>query len=871
MKLVKGGSLAATLLQRPDPATDRGRLLAVFEAVCQAVGYAHAHRVLHRDLKPANVMVGAFGEVQVMDWGLAKVLGEPAAAAADPLGTEPTRAWTEISPAPESGSHTQAGSLVGTPAFIPPEQAGGEVERVNERSDVFGLGALLAVILTGQPPYVGATAESVRLMAVRGQLEDCFARLDACGAEPELVALCKHCLAFEPADRPRDAGAVAAAVAGLRAAAEERARAAERDRAAAAVRAAEQRHRRRWQVTAAALVVLALAGGVLGLGLHLRAQAQANADLEAKNAALAAANERERQRFQLALDAIGLFTDDVSQDLLLKQKEFEGLRTRLLRNAAAFHGKLEAHLKDQRDPASRAALGRAYFELGELTEKIGSKAEALALHRKALAIRRELAAGGGAGAETPLDVARSLGGLGKVLLKTDDVAGALRVLEEQRTLATALAAELKTDAARAVLAQSHNNLGDALVKSGKMAASLVSHRTARALLQELADAHPTNTAFQHDLAHSHFVIGNTLSFTGEMAEGLASFQAARAIFQKLADAHPAVTEFQSALAKVHSNTGFVLWETGKPAEALASVRAAQALARELADAYPAVSQFQFSLAHSHFVIGIRLVDLGKPAQGLTSLRTARARFQKLADDHPTYTRFQRYPAVSDLYIGKVLLATGEPAEALAMAEAARALVQKLADDHPTWTHRSELAICHIDLADVHRSLGRRDEARAGYLAAIALAEQLTREQPLVPLHFSLQARALRRLGLTRLADGDAAGAAGATRRALGLFNGLPTRSGEEWFETACCHAALATLAGRDGAGVPAAEGAAQANQALSLLRKAALDMSYRNAGAFRTETALDGLRDRADFRDLLAEIEALNQAEAAKDRDAGTR
>src|SRR5262249_11259421 len=152
----------------------------------------------------------------------------------------------EVGPT-QAGSHTQAGSLVGTPAYIPPEQAVGQIERVNERSDVFGLGAILAVILTGKPPYVGSTFDSVRGQAVRGKLEDCFARLDASGAEPELVALCKECLAFEPADRPADAGAVAAAVAGLRAAADERARRAELERvrvegeqATALARAAER-------------------------------------------------------------------------------------------------------------------------------------------------------------------------------------------------------------------------------------------------------------------------------------------------------------------------------------------------------------------------------------------------------------------------------------------------------------------------------------------------------------------------------------------------------------------------------------------------------------------------------------------------------
>ena len=142
MKLIKGSTLETILKYRPGPSAGGGTAvggLAIFEAVCQAVGYAHAHRVIHRDLKPANVMVGAFGEVQVMDWGLAKVLGEGKVGTTDAPSADETQAWTQVSPALESGSHTQAGSLIGTPAFIPPEQAAGEIERVNERSDVFGL------------------------------------------------------------------------------------------------------------------------------------------------------------------------------------------------------------------------------------------------------------------------------------------------------------------------------------------------------------------------------------------------------------------------------------------------------------------------------------------------------------------------------------------------------------------------------------------------------------------------------------------------------------------------------------------------------------------------------------------------------------
>jgi serine/threonine protein kinase len=230
MKLIRGATLDRLLEDRPDPAADRGRFVAVFEQVCQAVGYAHAHGVVHRDLKPANVMVGAFGEVQVMDWGLAKVLAgrQGARPEADP---EATAAGTEVRPLRDSEDLlTQAGSVLGTPAYMPPEQALGAVHEIDRRSDVFGLGGILAAVLTGRPPFVGETAETTRVMAARGEVGHCFTRLEGCGADPGLAALAKRCLAPRREDRPADAGEVAWAVAQLRAAADERARRAELDR-----------------------------------------------------------------------------------------------------------------------------------------------------------------------------------------------------------------------------------------------------------------------------------------------------------------------------------------------------------------------------------------------------------------------------------------------------------------------------------------------------------------------------------------------------------------------------------------------------------------------------------------------------------------
>jgi serine/threonine protein kinase len=156
MKLIKGNTLADLLRARPDPSHERDRFVGVFEQVCQAVGYAHAHGVVHRDLKPGNVMVGAHGEVQVMDWGLAKILAsrvshDPGYAgnqdsAGDPgFNSNPGRDGNPgvDTPGPPGPDATTAGAVLGTPAYMPREQAIGAIDQIDPRTDVFGLGTNL--------------------------------------------------------------------------------------------------------------------------------------------------------------------------------------------------------------------------------------------------------------------------------------------------------------------------------------------------------------------------------------------------------------------------------------------------------------------------------------------------------------------------------------------------------------------------------------------------------------------------------------------------------------------------------------------------------------------------------------------------------
>ena len=140
--------------------------------------------MIHRDLKPSNLMVDKFDEVQVMDWGFAKVLGQKEAS--DP-GTESMALLQTVRSAGLNESSV-AGSIFGTPAFMAPEQARGETDRLDERCDVFGLGGILCVILTGQPPYTPAQGD-VLPQAQKGQIADAVARLEACGADAELIAL----------------------------------------------------------------------------------------------------------------------------------------------------------------------------------------------------------------------------------------------------------------------------------------------------------------------------------------------------------------------------------------------------------------------------------------------------------------------------------------------------------------------------------------------------------------------------------------------------------------------------------------------------------------------------------------------------------
>jgi len=845
-------------------------LLRRFTDVCNAIDYAHSRGVLHRDIKPGNIIVGNHGETLVVDWGLAKPLGR----------VEPGRDTAErtLLPSSTSGSaDTLHGSALGTPAFMSPEQARGELDRMGPWSDVYSLGATLYCLLTGRPPFEGGAIAELLRMVKRGEFVPPRS-LDA-SIDPALQAVCLKAMATEPEDRYATCRALAEDVERWMA-----------DEPVKAWREPLSRRARRWArqnraavTSLAAAVLVALAGTVAVLGVQTRANSvltaknseldkanrlkdEANAGLRdanqrvtRANADLESANVREKQRFDLAMEAIKLFHGEVGDDLVLKADQFKPLRDRLLKGAADFYGKLEGLLKGQTDRASRGAMGNAYFELGDLTAKIGNTSNALAVHRKSLAVRRSLAAGSDVTAAEKLDVARSLIADGRLAAQTGDTSGALAAFDEARGLIEGLiASDGPSEEARETLALIDNHTAIVMRdNAGKPLDALKTLDRVLPIRRALAEANPSVERFQSDLANSHNQVGIALTLLGKASEALEAFGRSLAIRQKLADANPAVLQFQSDVAKTYNNIGAVLQRTDRLSEAIEAFAKSVATRQKLADANPAVTQFQYDLALSHDNLCVTYRGLRKLPEALAETGRALAVYQKLADANPAVTNYQVGLAKSQSQKALLLYDLGKPSEAIEAFRNASAIIQKLVDAHPEVPEfQIYLARYLSNIADLLVREARIPEAKSTLEKSLSISAKLATDHPEVPEYLQQAAITSTDLGMLQAEHGDPASGLRLCRYALACLTKIKSPTLVHLYLMVRAHAKIGELLAsappdpaRDQADTPTAH----FDAAMVLLNRA-VAAGFRDPANMPTDTAIDALRSRPDFQLLMLDI-----------------
>ena len=596
MKLVEGRSLDA-LLRDAASLASRMALLPHLIAVAEAVAYAHDRRVVHRDLKPANVLVGPFGETVVVDWGLARELGTG--------GTVEREEGGAAGPEAVAAGQTVTGTVLGTPHYMPPEQARGLP--VDERADVYALGAMLYFLLTGAPPHAGRSAAEALAAAAAGSVEPVQRREPE--APPDLVAIVRKAMAPSPEDRYPSARELAA---DLRRFQTGQLVSAHRYSTRDLLRRFVVRHRAALAVAAVltAALMAAVAVGFLAVRRQARvAEAERDrARLEARKAEqtnafivgmLKSADPRIAGRdvtVASVLDAAsGRVEDELAGQADVKAEVLTTLGTTY--QGLGLYEPAKEHLRAALD-SSRAAFGKEHVKvalalarLAGAFEDEGDLREAERLGREALAMLLQLGEGEGAAA------ADVKGNLARVLQWLGEGGEAERLYRE--VLATVR--RLEGDRGPGV-ATTLNNLGVLLGQRGDWAAAEPLHREALDIIRSVrGPEHP-------DVAAGLNTLGGALEAKGDLAGAERLYRESLDMRRRLlGPEHPDATRSMYALA-------YLLRAKGDHEGAARLGREILALrGRVLPDAHPMV-------AGAMQILGVSLVELGRAGEAEPVLR-----------------------------------------------------------------------------------------------------------------------------------------------------------------------------------------------------------------------------------------------------------
>ena len=502
-------------------------LIRALQSVCQVLAYAHSRGVIHRDIKGQNVVLGDFGEVMVLDWGLAKVVGGEITAteleedlpASIPINDPVDKSWDE----------TAQGEIVGTPSYMSPEQAMGRVDLVDRRSDIYGLGAILYEILTGEPPFRGTRSEV--LQRVTDELP-VSPRRRIPSLSPAIEAICLKSLAKAPVDRYATAADLAKDL--------------ERYLADEPVTAYEEpwtAKPKRWisrHRTLAVTVTATLLVATIILSAAMVAQRLAN-DREAR------AHGKAKQNLQLAVAAVNRFFSDFGEDPRLKAHGLEKPRQALLLLAKDFYEVL-ARENDQ-DPNVEVQRGHSYIRLAKLSEDLGEADAAIPWSEEACRIFEKLARQNPNVPAYREGVARGLDSLAGNYAATNQPAKAREAFEKSVDVWE----HLSRDFAQVPLHRYHT--GMTLNRLGRLLGMVLRNKTAcdravtrsLSLCERLVEERPEVPEFRNEQAEAKLLLGSMRAYTGQLSAGKELLSEALAIREKLTADHPDILDYQSSL------------------------------------------------------------------------------------------------------------------------------------------------------------------------------------------------------------------------------------------------------------------------------------------------------------------------------------
>jgi serine/threonine protein kinase/tetratricopeptide (TPR) repeat protein len=683
-------------------------LLRRFVDVCQAMAYAHCRGVLHRDLKPGNVMLGEFGETLVVDWGLAKLVG-----AATPAGTTAAISGGSIqSLAHNLSTHTMEGIVVGTPHFMPPEQAGGKIDELSPASDVYSLGATLYALLVGKAPLSGIDVMTVLERVVKGDVPP--ARSVNPTIPPPLEAICQKAMALQPTDRYQSAKEFANDVEQWLA-----------DEPTSVWKEPWTMRARRWAKRHRTLVSTGSAVLVVG-GISL---ILATVLLTAANRRERAAKLEAQANYQLARRAVDRYHTDVSEDVLLHEPGMQPLRRKLLEAAQEFYGQFSQ--QEANNPAVKAELGRAMYRLGRITADIDTPAKAGELYQHALAHLNELPSADRVAPEIAATKASCLHQLGKVFEAQDQLPAA----RESYTAALQIWSELQqaepdNERYRAEEARTRMGLGNAEQVARKLDAAKQEYETALAIRDQLASANPKRDDYARDRASSRHNLAMIQTYTSQQKEAEVNFKAALAAQEKLIHTSPKLTQYQADAARTHVNLASLYALSERKEEAVAEYEVAAKAWEQLADSNPLVHRFRANQGKTLLSL-CRVLESDKHVEAVTkTLNEVKKLYQRLGEND-SLLPMDRVDVASGLrQIASVLDSMGELADARTYYNQAITLLEPHTRDNEALPeYLAELARAWHNLGVLEKTDSKPDAARTAFQKALTIWQRLVDLRP----------------------------------------------------------------------------------------------------------------------------------------------